>query len=145
MKVILKTAVDGYYKEIYRKFDLKLFEFLQPKLAKTKIVEFTGSSKGDIVHIQFLSPVKTSWISEISYNEINNEQAYFIDKGTQLPWPLMRWEHKHIVNKKGNTESEIVDEIEFSTANIFSDILMWPVLLLAFYPRKRMYKQYFNN
>ena len=99
MNIQLKTKVDGNYKDIIKQFDRQLFEALKPKGAKMEIVEFTGSKKGDIVHLRFLSPIKAEWISKITEDNEDEKEAYFIDEGIKLPFPLSYWRHKHIVKK----------------------------------------------
>ena len=145
MNIQLKTKVDGNYKSIMQRFDRKLFEALKPKNAKMKIVEFTGSKKGDLVHLQFLSPIKAEWISKIIEDGENENEAYFIDEGTQLPFPLSFWKHKHIVRKIDDNSSYIIDDITFEGPNIFFSLLLYPAIYIGFYPRKKVYKSYFKS
>ena len=145
MNIQLKTKVDGNYKSIMQRFDRNLFEALKPKNAKMKIVEFTGSKKGDLVHLQFLSPIKAEWISKIIEDGENENEAYFIDEGTQLPFPLSFWKHKHIVRKIDDNSSFIIDDITFEGPNIFFSLLLYPAIYIGFYPRKKVYKSYFKS
>lgn len=144
MNIRLKTKVDGNYKEIMKRFDRNLFEALKPKLGKMEIVKFTGSKKGDKVHLRFLSPIKTEWISEIIEDGENEKEAYFIDEGTQLPFPISSWKHKHIVQKITENTSYIIDDMTFKGVDFFSTLFLYPALYIAFYPRKSIYKSYFK-
>ena len=65
MKIRLTTEVDGHYQEVMSRFDKKLFEALKPKFGKMEVLEFTGSEKGDVVRLKFLSPIKADWVSDI--------------------------------------------------------------------------------
>ena len=145
MTIKLVTKVPGNFRDIMRAFDRQLFEALAPPLAKMEIVEFTGSKKGDRVHIRFISPVKAEWISEITEDQETESQSWFVDKGTQLPWPLGYWEHKHIVRQVNETHSEIIDDIRFKGKNGFLSLLLYPAILFGFLPRKRIYKNYFSK
>jgi|TARA_R110000737_G_scaffold182215_1_gene205614 ligand-binding SRPBCC domain-containing protein len=145
MNIILKTPVKGNYKTVINAFDRKLFEALKPSVGKMEIVEFTGSKKGDKVHLRFISPIKADWISDIIEDGINENSAWFVDKGTTLPWPLKTWTHKHIVEKIDDDNSLIVDDISYSGGNFIVSFLMFPALFFAFYPRKKIYKSYFNK
>ena len=58
MKIRLTTEVDGHYTEVMSRFDKKLFEALKPKFGKMEVLEFTGSEKGDVVRLRFISPIK---------------------------------------------------------------------------------------
>ena len=126
-------------------FDQELFMALAPKLAKIKLEKFTGSETGDKVHIRFLSPIKTEWKSDIIDHGVDNKRAYFVDKGTTLPFPLGFWEHHHIIEKIDENNSLIVDDIRFKGKNFLLTLLLYPGIIAGFLPRKKIYKQYFNR
>lgn len=143
MKLTLRTKVKGNYKNIMSRFDLKLFEALKPPGVKMEVIKFTGSKKGDVVELEFLFPLKSKWISDITADDIDEQQAYFIDEGRVLPFPLRHWQHKHIVEKIDEDHSWIIDDINFSTGFKFIDPLLYLPLLISFYPRKKIYRSYF--
>lgn len=145
MKLILKSSVKGNYKKVMKAFDLSLFEALKPKVGKMEIAEFTGSQKGDRVHMKFLSPVKAEWVSEIVEDEVTDTRAWFVDVGVKLPWPLATWTHEHIVEKIDEENSMIIDHITFTGSNFLFTVLLYPALFLGFYPRKSVYKSYFEK
>ena len=145
MNILLKTKVKGNYKTIMKRFDLQLFEALKPKGAKMEIVKFTGSKKGDIVHLRFVSPIKAEWISEIIEDGEDEQQAYFIDEGTTLPFPLRYWQHKHIVQKIDEDSSYIIDDITYEGPNGLLSFLMYPGVYLGFWPRGKVYRKYFGE
>lgn len=145
MNIQLKTKVDGNYRKIIRLFDRKLFEALKPSYGKMEIIEFTGSKKGDRVHLRFLSPFKTEWISEITENGEDENQSYFIDEGIKVPFPLTSWKHKHIVQKISENESYIIDDMTFKGFGFLFTLLLYPALYIAFYPRKNIYRAYFKG
>jgi len=144
MNIQLKTKVEGNYKDIMRRFDRKLFEALKPKHADMEIVEFTGSEKGDKVHIRFNRPVKTEWISLITESGVNETEAFFIDEGVTLPFPLSYWKHKHIVKKITDNCSYIIDDITFKGPSFLLTSMLYPFIYAGFYPRKKVYKAYFE-
>ncbi|MDB4438831.1 hypothetical protein N9176_01135 [bacterium] len=145
MKLILKTSVKGNYKKIMSAFDRNLFEALKPPIGQMEIVEFTGSQKGDKVHIKFLSPIKAEWVSDIVEDGVNDKQAWFVDVGVKLPWPLASWTHCHIVEKIDDENSLIIDDITFSGRNFIFSLLLFPAIFLGFYPRKNIYQDYFKK
>ena len=145
MNLQLSTLVNGNYRDIIQQFDLQLFETLAPPLVKMEIIKFTGSEKGDSVHIRFLKPVSTEWKSEITASDITEKRASFTDEGSILPWPLSYWKHIHIVEKVTDNISRITDDIYFKGHNAFLTILLYPLLFLSFYPRKKIYRKYFGN
>lgn len=145
MNLKLNTPVKGNYKKVMAAFDLSLFEELKPPLGKMEIVEFTGSKKGDRVHIRFLSPIKAEWVSDIIADETTDKMALFVDKGVILPWPLVAWTHRHIVEKVDGDNSIIIDDITFTASNFILSLIMYPVILMGFYPRKKIYQDYFKN
>ncbi|MCO6493790.1 MAG: cyclase [Phaeodactylibacter sp.] len=144
MTIKLKTKVKGNYKEVMVRFDRKLFEALAPRQGEMEIVEFTGSKKGDRVHIRFLKPLKAEWVSIITDDGINEQEAYFVDEGVQLPFPLAFWRHRHVVRKITQDTSCIVDDITFRGPNTLATLLLYPAIFLGFYPRKKIYRRYFG-
>ena len=144
MNIRLRTKVNGNYKNIMRQFDRKLFEALKPSHADMEIIQFTGSEKGDKVHLRFHSPIKADWISHITDHGENEAESFFIDEGVKLPFPLFYWQHKHIVRKITNSTSYIIDDITFKGSNVFLSFLLYPAIYIGFYPRKENYRKYFN-
>ena len=145
MNIKLKTKVDGNYKDIMRQFDRKLFEALKPSRTDMEIVEFTGSEKGDKVHLRFHSPIKVEWISHITENGEDGQTVYFIDEGVKLPFPLAYWKHKHIVERISDNSSYIIDDITFKGSAFLLTLLLYPAIWLGFYPRKKIYSTYFSS
>ncbi|MCO6476261.1 MAG: cyclase [Phaeodactylibacter sp.] len=145
MNIQLEARVKGNYRDVMAQFDRKLFEALAPKQGNMEIVEFTGSKEGDRVHIRFLSPIKADWISLITEDAVSDTEAYFVDEGVQLPFPLSFWRHKHIVRKITEDTSCIIDDITFRGPNALLTLLLYPAIYLGFYPRKRIYRKYFGE
>jgi ligand-binding SRPBCC domain-containing protein len=145
MRILIKTRIKTNYTEAMAQFDRALFEALAPPFPKIEIVEFTGSKKGDRVHIRFLPPVNQDWISDITADGINEKEAYFIDEGVKMPFPLKQWRHKHIVEKDGEHNAVIIDDITYEGPNKIVSFLMYPFLYLSFLGRKPIYKRWFNK
>ena len=145
MQIRLSTEVKGHYKDVMARFDRQLFEALTPKQGKVEIVAFTGSKKGDRVHLRFLSPIQADWVSDITEDGANEQEAYFVDEGVQLPYPLKYWKHRHIVRRLTDHSSLIIDDISYRGPNKLMSLLMYPALWAAFYPRKRIYRSYFGH
>lgn len=144
MNVKFENKVKGNYKDVMARFDRQLFEALKPKQGKMEIVEFTGSKKGDLVHLRFTAPIKAEWISRITEDAISDEEAYFIDEGTTLPFPLKYWRHKHIVRKITDDTSLIIDDITFKAGNRLMTAALYPAIYLGFSPRGKVYRNYFG-
>jgi len=144
MRIVLKTKVKGNYKTIMRQFDKDLFIALAPPFPKIKLVEFTGSKKGDKVHIKFLAPVNSDWVSDITADYEDENETYFIDEGITLPWPLKFWKHKHIIEKIDDHHSIIVDDITYQASNGLLSILLYPAMFFGFLMRKPIYRKYFG-
>lgn len=145
MKLKLETQVVGNYKEVMQAFDLKLFEVLKPPIGKMEVVEFTGSKKGDKVHLRFISPMKAEWVSDIVEDGVTDSLAYFVDVGVKLPWPLATWQHRHVVKRIDDDHSLIVDDITYTASNGLLTLLMYPALYISFFPRKSVYRSYFKD
>ena len=140
MNITLKSKVEGKLTEIHHRFDADLFRYLLPPGAQ--LIEFGGSKTGNIVHLKL--PLAGEWISEITEDGKTNDSAYFIDEGRTLPFPLKKWKHKHILYRSG-IHTILEDNMSFSTGTIITDILFYPILLVAFLPRVWQYKSYFKK
>lgn len=126
--------------ETFAGFDRRLFEYLLPPGAK--LIRFDGSNEGDIVHLSL--PIVGEWISRITASHRDERHCYFVDEGVKLPIGLRDWRHKHIVREDGaGAGATIIDDIHFSSGNGILDRLMYPLMYIAFAPRKRRYKTYF--
>jgi len=145
MNIKFETTVQGHYLEVMKGFDRDLFEALKPKHGSMDIIEFTGSKKGDRVHIRFTSPIKADWVSLITADGHDEQEAYFIDEGQELPFPLKYWQHKHIVRKIDEQTSLIIDDITFKAGNRLMSTAMYPAIYLGFAPRAKIYQNYFGK
>jgi ligand-binding SRPBCC domain-containing protein len=145
LKIELRTEVNGHYRSVMKRFDRNLFEALSPPVGKIEVVKFTGSKTGDQVHLQFVRPLKAEWISRITDHGERKNELYFVDEGKKLPPGLAFWKHEHIVRKKSESRSIIIDRIHFKSYFYLLSLLFYPILFLTFYPRKKQYKSYFEH
>lgn len=144
MRIVLKTGVRGHYLDVMKAFDRRLFEALTPA-NQIEIIEFTGSKPGDKVHLRFKFPLRADWVSLITEYEEDDEMAYFVDVGEVLPGILSSWRHKHLVQKIDNTHTMIVDDIQYEAHFGLLSLLIYPAIYLGFYPRKKIYRTYFQE
>ncbi len=145
MKITIKTEVKSSIKIVWQGFTQKLFLKLAPPFPPVKLVRFEGCLKGDIVSMELnFIVLKQNWTSLITEQIETEEEIYFIDEGTELPFFLKNWKHKHRIVKHDNNAS-IIDEIEYKTPTILTDYLFYPILYLQFVYRKPIYKKVFNN
>ena len=141
MKIYIETAVKESVEKVFLAFDEKLFLALKPPLLPMKLMRFDGCKVGDQVHLDLGLNV---WISLITEHSVATDECYFVDEGSQLPFPLKRWRHKHLIkNKDGVTL--IIDNIDFSTGLKLLDYLVFPALYFMFWLRKPVYRKKFGE
>jgi ligand-binding SRPBCC domain-containing protein len=145
MKIVLRSRVNCRFEEVSENFGRQLFEFLLPPKLIARLIRYDGSRPGSIVHIRFHLPYPSDWISIIKSEENNNNKYIFVDEGEKLPFGLKQWKHIHSVLKIDDNTTEIIDDMTFSTGLKLLDMLAYPVLFFAFYPRKKQYKQFFER
>lgn len=143
MRFVIKTPIKQNYLTLYQKFDRNLFEALAPSFPKMELLRFDGSASGDIIHLKFI-PFNIEWISKITADNISEKEAYFIDEGILLPPGLNFWKHVHKIERVSDTQSIIIDDITFKGTNGFFSFILYPILWLSFYPRKKAYVKYFK-
>ncbi|MBD1397380.1 hypothetical protein H9Q13_09405 [Pontibacter sp. JH31] len=145
MRLHLKTAVQQDFLSVFHAFDEQLFRRLAPPYPKLKLLRFDGSDVGDQVEVELQTGIKSfRWTSLITEREITDTAAWFIDEGQELPPPLRRWQHKHLVTKSGNS-SVIHDIIDYGTGFKLLDLLLYPLMLAQFGMRKPTYRKVFGR
>lgn len=145
MRIVLRSYVNAPFEKVAGDFGEDLFTFLLPPKMVAGLVKYEGSEPGSKVHIRFKLPLPADWISVIKSEEKTHEKHLFVDEGEKLPFGLKRWKHVHSIIKKGDNTTEIVDDMNFSSGLKLFDLLIYPVLYLSFYPRKKLYKKYFER
>ena len=143
---LIHTLVKGNYQAVMAQFDRDLFEKLSPPGAGVDLVRFDGSKKGDVVHIRLklFGFITQDWISDITDDGVTDEEAFFIDQGSTLPFFLTFWKHRHVVKIVGGDQSEIIDDIQFQTPWWIPGFLMYPIMWAQFAYRKPIYRKYFG-
>ncbi len=145
MHLKISTKVEQDFETVFNKFDVNLFKRLRPKFAGFEVNRFDGCEKGDQVHV-VLDTLgwKQEWKALITEKTVTNNEIYFIDEGLQLPKPLKTWRHRHVISKFIDS-SIIIDNIAYSTSNVFLDILLFPLFYFQFFMRRSVYKSYFEK
>ena len=145
MKILIQTPVNQEFRIVWKGFDLALFEQLSPPFPPVKVLQFDGCLKGNIVSLElnFLL-FKQIWTSEITEQQATDDEIYFIDEGTKLPFFLSFWKHKHRVIRNPSGGTIIIDDISFKTPTIFTNYLFYPLMYLQFLMRKPIYRKVFR-
>lgn len=145
MRIVIETKVSSNVEEVFKGFNESLFLKLAPPFPLVKLKQFDGCQKGDTVHIELSFMLfKQQWKSLITNFSKQENEIYFIDKGVELPFFLKHWVHKHnIVKHNGSTI--IIDDIEYKTFNVVTDMLFYPLMYLQFAYRKPVYQKVFGK
>ncbi len=144
MNFSIKTSVKAHYLDVAKGFTLELFKALAPAFPRVKVLRFDGCEKGHQVWIELnLFLFKQRWDTHIVENGQNEQEWYFIDEGTVMPFPLKTWKHIHQVLNQADGTSQIVDNIYYSTGSKILDYLMFPLFYQQFSARGPIYKKIF--
>lgn len=145
MNITIITQVDQDYLSVKDGFDASLFKALSPPFPPVRLIRFDGSKKGDLVSLELnFIFFRQKWTSEITEDQTDEHEFYFIDQGVELPFFLKYWKHKHRIIRKGNC-SIIRDEISFKSHFGLLTLLLYPVILLQFGYRIPVYKKVFRK
>lgn len=145
MHLTISTSVEQDYRTVMHGFNQDLFLKLNPPFPPVKLLRFDGCHKDDIVSLElnfFL--FKQRWTSLILEDGLDDREFYFVDAGTELPFFLKSWEHKHRI-LQDKQETRIIDDIHFRSPMVILDFLLWPVLWLQFLYRKPIYRRVFRK
>lgn len=143
MRLRLETSVESTLEEVKLGFNEELFLKLNPPFPPVRLLQFDGCKVGDKVSLElnFLL-FKQNWISDITEDYETESEWVFVDVGSKLPFFLSSWTHRHIVVKEGES-AKIVDDIQFATGTLLTDLLFYPALFFQFLYRKPIYKRIF--
>jgi ligand-binding SRPBCC domain-containing protein len=128
-------------------FTRELFLALAPPFPRFSLRRFDGCRRGDQVEIELvMGPLRQRWTSLITdHGQLPDGTHYFVDEGQVLPAPLRYWRHRHLIEPGPGGGSVIVDAIEFRTASVLLDTLLYPAMWAQFAYRKPIYRQYFGR
>lgn len=145
MKLTIRTPVTAPLSVVWAGFDRDLFNRLSPPFPPVKVLRFDGCMTGDVVSLELnFILFKQVWNSDIIDQQTTDDEIYFIDQGTKLPFFLKAWHHKHRLIRQG-TGTVIADEITFRTPNRLLDYVMYPLMWAQFAYRKPIYKRVFYH
>ena len=146
MQITIVSPVQQPYLKVKEGFNETLFRKLNPPLPKVKLKRFDGCKTGDVVDMELnFGFFRQRWESLITADDTTGGYFFFQDEGRQLPFFLKHWCHRHWVRKLDEENSEIVDDIHFSTGSYLTDLLMYPAMLAQFLYRKPIYRKHFGN
>ncbi|WP_017729997.1 SRPBCC family protein [Nafulsella turpanensis] len=144
MEITVRTKVNRPYLQVKEGFNEELFRSLNPPFPKVKLRRFDGCRKGDVVDMELqFGLFEQRWESHIVADDTTGSYFFFEDEGKLLPFFLKKWRHRHWVEKAGEEQSVIVDNVHYSTGSLFSDILLYPVMQAQFLYRRPIYKKWF--
>lgn len=144
MKFKVRTSVEQAVDEVKSGFDESLFRKLSPPFPKLRVIRFDGSEPGDRVEVELnFILFKQLWVSEITETQSSESSYYFVDQGLQLPFFLKSWRHKHHI--ASGSKTQIIDDVEYTCANKFLELICYPLLLSQFIYRKPIYKRIFGQ
>jgi len=145
MKISISTLVDQDFLSVKKEFNANLLKTLSPPFPKVTIMRFDGIETSDEVgmELDFLF-FKQTWDGEIIDHLQTENEFYFVDRGTMLPFFLKSWQHKHRLINKGE-QTLIVDEINYRSINRVMTVLLYPVMIGQFLYRKPIYKKFFSK
>ncbi|RYD76341.1 MAG: hypothetical protein EOP53_14870 [Sphingobacteriales bacterium] len=143
---VIETIVNAPMEKVWQNFDIHLFHALQPAFPKTEILQFDGSEPGNEVKIILhILGLKQRFFARIVDRKESAAENYFIDEGTETPFFIKTWRHKHIVSRLDENSSVIKDNITFSSPNKIMEAFFYPVLYAQMYFRKAVYRKYFSQ
>lgn len=150
MRFCLETQVSQSLPRVWAGFNRPLFERLSPPFPPVEVIRFDGCRQGDVVHLRlnFLL-FRQDWISLIVDQQSHANEIYFVDQGTQLPFFLTFWQHRHrllpVSADAADGQTLIIDDVTFRTPFLLTDYLLYPLLWLQFAYRKPIYRRWFSR
>lgn len=145
MKLTIRTSLNCPLATVWAGFDRDLFNRLSPPFPPVRVLRFDGCMTGDMVSLELnFILFKQVWNSDIIDQQATDDEIYFIDQGTKLPFFLKAWHHKHRLIRQGEG-TVIADEITYQTPYRLLDYVMYPLMWAQFAYRKPIYRRVFNR
>jgi ligand-binding SRPBCC domain-containing protein len=145
MRILIKTRVQSDWQMVRKAFDESLLKRLSPPFPPARLVRYDGNSPGNLVEIELnFFFFKAYWVSIITDEQENKSSYSFTDEGHKLPFFLSRWKHIHKITKDSDG-AIIIDDIEFGSGYLLSDLILYPGLWFQFIYRKPIYKRVFST
>tara|TARA_Y100000590_G_scaffold460227_1_gene619102 strand:- start:455 stop:895 length:441 start_codon:yes stop_codon:yes gene_type:complete len=114
------------------------------KLQPIKIINWEGIKNNDEAFFKlWFFGWKNFKVKHINY-KFNDKELTFIDYGTELPFGLKSWEHKHILENSRNG-IRIIDSLKINHGKKIIGLILYPILIFPIVTRKILYKIYFKN
>ncbi|MDW7690965.1 hypothetical protein R9C00_20580 [Flammeovirgaceae bacterium SG7u.111] len=144
MKITTSVACAPQY--VWENFGESLFQKLVPPFPKARLLEFGGNEKGARVAIElnFLL-FKQKWVSDITDNGREGDGFYFVDEGSELPFFIKKWKHRHVIVEGENGGAKIIDDVSFQSHGKLMTWFFTPLIWLQFVYRKPIYKRVFGE
>ncbi len=144
MKININTLVQSDLQNVWQRFDNQLFKVLAPPFPFLNILLFEGCETGNRVSLELdFIFFKQTWNCLITEQKTTEKTIYFIDQGSELPFFLSFWHHKHFLEKAENG-TWIKDQITYQTPYLWLDYLVFPLFYAQFWYRKPIYRKYFR-
>jgi ligand-binding SRPBCC domain-containing protein len=145
MKIYFSTRVRAEFAKVRQGFGLELFQALIPPWTDVTHERFDGCREGDEIHFTLhRMGLKIKWVSLITYEQATDSEWAFVDEGKLMPFPLLYWKHLHRVVKVSDTESEIIDDIQYRCRYKSLEKMIYPVLWGTIAIRPPLYRKYFE-
>lgn len=145
MKLKISTSVKQSYRQVFAGFNQHLFVKLAPPFPPVKLLRFDGCQVNDRVELRLhFIFFRQTWESLITDYQDNDKEISFVDEGIRLPFFLKYWRHHHRI-VKDDSQTIIIDDIDFKTPFLLLNYLMYPILYWQFLYRKPVYKRFFGK
>ncbi len=145
MLLQVQTQVHSTLANVKAGFNQELFLKLNPPFPSVDLIRFDGCRQGDFVELDLdFKFSRQKWLSEITFDNENDQVFEFVDEGRKMPFPFTFWRHHHKVEAHENG-CLITDAIEYTTDNKFLTYLIYPILLMPFLYRKPIYRRVFRK
>lgn len=141
----ITTEVEQDYETVFERFDDKLFLALKPPFLPLTLNRFDGCEVGNEVHLTLgVGILSQDWNALIIEKKETDNEIYFIDTGSKLPFFLQFWKHRHRIIRHKNGGTTIIDDITYGAPHFLFNYILYPFLYIQFWMRKSVYRKYFK-
>lgn len=143
--ITVSTPINAPYTLVCDHFNEALFYSLTPVFPPVRLLKYEGEQPGDTVAVQlWFFGLWLTWETIITERSESDEETYFVDESTLLPWFLKSWRHKHIIQKQGEG-TLIIDQVNFEPVSYMPAWFLKLGIRKQFLRRRPLYQKYFED
>ena len=146
MKLKFTNEVPFPFEFVVSHIGKDMFLAMNPPWSGVDVQRFDGIKASDEVHLSIhMGPWSVPWISKIVFSELKELEFSFIDIGVKMLPGMKSWHHHHVFRKIDEHKTLIIDDVQFTSTNLATDLFFYNIMSIQFLYRKYAYRKFLEG